>query len=74
MTKGVEYQHEKGRRVADPANRVTQEVSEETELAAGTNLTPSLHVFYSQTIFVWIELSYHYICHHHLHVHVHFVF
>jgi hypothetical protein len=54
------YQHEESRRVADPANRVTQEVGEEGELAAGSDLTPPLHIFHSHNVFLRVEFSHHY--------------
>lgn len=59
--------------MADPANRITQEVGEQTEFAAGANLASILHLFNAESISVWIKLSHpHHSFHIVLHIHNHF--
>lgn len=50
--------------MADPANRIAQEISIYGELAAGTNLAPPLQIFRLLSIPFWVVLP-----HHHLHRH-----
>lgn len=51
------YEHEKRRRVANPAKRVTKKISEERQFSTGSNFTPSLQLHHFFAVFFNIILS-----------------